>query len=182
MKVYFYEGYSGKKEDSRKLLLRVLEMYCISEGIEPVKAEEIMETEKGKPYAAGKNIYFSVSHSGILWSCAVSDRDVGLDIQIAEGHMTEKISERYFSEEERHYVDLWGTEGFYSLWTMKEAYCKLSGESIFRTVSDVSFAENGCLADRAGDVFLTEIEISPDIKCSVAEKGCRSEIEIIPVN
>ena len=66
----------------QKIAADILCRRMISEkcGIPP---ESIIfgRTEKGKPYTVNTDIFFSISHSGDVVGCAVSDREVGLDLE-----------------------------------------------------------------------------------------------------
>ena len=77
----------------------------------------ITRTEGGKPYFAREDApRFSISHSEGVCAVALSDSDVGIDIQ-GERNSLERISKRYFSSDSDADALL--------LWTQKEAYAKL---------------------------------------------------------
>lgn len=92
-------------------------------------------TERGKPFAIGLPVEFSVSHSGELVLCAVSDKPVGADIQrirpvndrLIARVCTEKellfVTDKRLSEQEK-------TKRFFRIWTGKEAYFKFTGTGI----------------------------------------------------
>ncbi len=94
--------------------------------------------EKGKPYLRDYPFYFNLSHSGEYVACAVSDSEVGVDIQRcspADGECLGRLARRFFSEEERRALEQCGDGEerrrlFYRLWTRKEAYGKLTGQGI----------------------------------------------------
>lgn len=99
---------------------------------------EILRTDKGKPYVKSKKdiwessaekqeIHISVTHSGVYFACAVADCPVGVDLQERRRANVEGISRRYFSEREQEYVKTFGEKGFFTIWTRKEAYSKLTG-------------------------------------------------------
>ncbi len=96
--------------------------------------------EHGKPQAVGLDVAFSLSHSGDLVVCAVSDRPVGVDVERVRP-IGMRVARRLFVREEqemllggksadellRHCDDpdtLWQ---FYRYWTAKEAYFKRLG-------------------------------------------------------
>ena len=96
----------------------------------------------GKPYIAGeKSIHFSLSHSGEYVLLAVSDREVGADIQQIKDVRFDTLAKHFMTEEE---YGQWNREPeearkelFYQIWAGKEAYLKLTGEGMtagFRTV------------------------------------------------
>ena len=94
--------------------------------------------EKGKPYLKDYPFYFNLSHSGEYVICAVSDREVGADIQrcsMEKGERLERIARRFFSPEETAALVRCREQAeraalFYRLWTRKEAYGKLTGSGI----------------------------------------------------
>lgn len=81
----------------------------------------------GKPHVytrEGREIYFSLSHSGDHAICAVDENPVGADIEEIK---VEKygIADRFFASEERKYV--YDDESFYRIWTLKESFIKAVG-------------------------------------------------------
>ena len=108
---------------------------------------EIQTAEGGKPYfcyPGGRpveDLHFSVSNSGSLWVCAVSDMPCGIDVQIAEDRDLRRIAERTFSPEELLAMDLEGDAGFYRVWTRKEAQGKLTGRGFFGGLIPVADSE-----------------------------------------
>ncbi len=103
----------------------------------------------GKPYLSDfPNLHISISHSGDYAVCAVSDTEVGIDIQkIKEANF--RIADRYFTIEEREYIGE-DTRLFFDLWSRKESYVKATGTGL--TVPLNSFST---LHDTAAYRFLT---------------------------
>lgn len=102
---------------------------------QPTSDLNLREDAHGKPYLEGNSLHFNLSHSGNIVVCAVSDREVGVDVQESVPVSHEKLWERFFEEREK--VLLRGCESdeerealFYRLWVQKEAYGKLTGEGI----------------------------------------------------
>lgn len=85
----------------------------------------------GKPIVDG--ICFNLAHSGNYVICAVSNRQVGCDIeQIKEA--PKQVEDRVFSPEEKEYLkrfsgDVYNRE-FFRLWTKKESFLKMTGTGI----------------------------------------------------
>lgn len=78
---------------------------------------------------------FSVSHSGPFWMMAVSDREIGLDIECPRKILDpEGLSRRVCSRSERAHLASLDPAGwsrhFFKLWTVKEAVAKLTGEGL----------------------------------------------------
>ena len=90
--------------------------------------------ESGKPYVGvGSGMYVSISHSHGLCAAAVSDSEVGVDIEyIDPSRSTERLNRlaaRFFSQDELEYVS--GLpERFYEIWCAKESYLKYTGDGL----------------------------------------------------
>ena len=87
--------------------------------------------EKGKPFFPGHpDRYFSLSHTDGFALCALSDEgEVGVDIERVK-ERRENLPRYVMSEEEFERWDgTWGD--FFRVWTLKEAYAKYRGGSIF---------------------------------------------------
>lgn len=90
------------------------------------------KTAYGKPFFVNApDIHFNISHSGTKVAVALSDAEVGCDIeQAAEIGMD--VAGRYFSPAEYEAVVSQDSEGarlreFYRYWTLKESYIKATG-------------------------------------------------------
>ena len=102
--------------------------YCILG--EDIDLEKIVYG--GKPYIDG--YHFNFSHSGDYAICAISDDEVGCDIErIAEANL--KIAKRFYHENEYKRLASLSDEAeqrkiFYYYWTAKEAFVKNIGTGI----------------------------------------------------
>lgn len=99
---------------------------------------EIQKGEKGKPFIAGINVHFNVSHSGDHVVAAFSDRRVGIDIE-RRGRVRLEIAARFFHpgevaallatrEEER-------ASALADYWAIKESFLKYLGTGLTRPLS-----------------------------------------------
>lgn len=122
--------------------------------------------EHGKPIIADFPKHFNLSHSGDYVVCAVSDGEVGADIQ-KWVPCKERTAERFFAPEEWELLQrLSGeqrTEMFYRLWTRKEAYGKYTGMGIPGAVSENLSGEKECAGKQ-----IRFLEMSPEQGYSVA--------------
>ena len=115
-----------------------LAVYTVSQVLEQLNETldlKIYYGGNGKPYLQDYSVYFNLSHSGNYVICAVSPREVGVDIQEYKKVDMERLARRFFSEEEQTILEgrMDGQEKrklFYQLWTRKEAYGKLTGKGI----------------------------------------------------
>ena len=133
-------------EDKKRSLLAG---YLIQQGAEEWMAKEgglqggakplflsYAYSKYGKPYFRGeKDLFFNISHSKNYVVCAFSDREVGIDIQIHKKGKGD-IAQRFFSAEDKMLMEKLAGEGksreeaFFALWTVKEAFMKLTGEGM----------------------------------------------------
>lgn len=83
----------------------------VEEAIAVLRRHSPLKTKKtsgGKPFLEGsRGLFFNLSHSGAYAACAVSDREVGLDIQQCVQRVNPAVVERVLhKEEKRIYANL----------------------------------------------------------------------------
>lgn len=131
--------------------------------------------ENGKPYVKGEEeLFISISHSGSVAMCAISDVDVGCDVEkIGDADVT-KIAKRFFSPEENGYLseakDPAGA--FYKIWTRKESFLKATGLGF--TVPAYSFsAADGAVKTELfpGEWSVFDIDISGGYAAACCVRG-----------
>ncbi|MBQ1902388.1 MAG: 4'-phosphopantetheinyl transferase superfamily protein [Lachnospiraceae bacterium] len=87
------------------------------------------KSEGGKPYLLHHpEVEFCITHSGPHVFVAVSEQMIGVDVECME-HVPEekrclKIADRFFTEEDKKFIEDGGREGFLKVWTFKEAVAK----------------------------------------------------------
>ncbi|MBQ4282299.1 MAG: 4'-phosphopantetheinyl transferase superfamily protein [Lachnospira sp.] len=129
---------------------------CISE-YDSEYDYEIATVSNGKPvFSTHRDIYFNISHAGKYVVCVVADCPVGVDIE-GDRPVRENVAKRFFSEKEYGWINECeeDKEGrFFSLWTLKEAYGKLTGEGIALSISKTHFdmGKEAVLVDESGRV------------------------------
>ena len=86
-------------------------------------------SENGKPVA--DHLHFNISHAGDYVVGVVSDDEVGCDIERNVNAPLE-IAEHYFHSTEREYIEAASDPGkaFFTLWTLKESYMKMTGRGM----------------------------------------------------
>lgn len=94
-------------------------------GVHP--EEPVRFLQAGKPvFAQRDDLSFSLSHSGPYAMCAISDRDVGVDIQqIKPVHLS--VARRFHFRERDWLAEqppAEQTDAFFRIWTRKEAWVK----------------------------------------------------------
>ena len=91
--------------------------------------------EHGKPcFRIHPEIRFNISHSEDLVICAVSDFEIGIDIQEKSRMNTDRIAKKVMSSaEHKKYLESSERQDFfYRVWVMKESYVKWTGDGITR--------------------------------------------------
>ncbi len=125
-----------RSEASRRLMAAgdLLARLLASElaGARP-EALTVESGENGKPHIKECPVYISISHSGSFAMAAASLRPVGADIERLRP-LRPEVARRFCSGEELAY--LLSDEALYerraaALWTMKEAYGKMTGAGVF---------------------------------------------------
>lgn len=108
-----------------------------------------------KPYLKQyPNLYFNISHTKNMVACAISDEEVGVDIE-HKREIKEITINNVFTEQEKQ-IAKYEMEGYIRLWTMKEAYAKLSGKGVADILDglEVIEIENGTMVQK----------LNPDIR------------------
>ena len=181
--------YNSKQEKSRRqsmgvglLLQKVLALYHMQDS-------DVFVDEHGKPKV--ERLEFSLSHSGNLVLCAVSEEPVGCDVEEIR-KAPERVAERYFSCGEQEYLSQFAEEeydrAFFRLWTMKESYVKMTGEgmglpfSVYELLVDACASlgyESSARVLRNGEVqdcYISEISLQGYIISICAESSAHMEV------
>lgn len=113
-------------------------------------------SEKGKPYFTDyPQIHYNIAHSGQYAVCVVSDHNVGIDIEgLRKSKDAIGIAKHFFSPDECSWLNIADSGSVYSvknlseeelhsrflrLWTLKEAYAKVTGDGISKGMSKGRF-------------------------------------------
>lgn len=114
-----------KSEDRKRSLGAgiIIEQILKENGL---SEDHLKYSENGKPVA--DNLFFNVSHAGDYVVGVSSDCDVGCDIEkIIDAPI--EIAEHYFNQSEIKYIKSESdkNKAFFTLWTLKESYMKMTG-------------------------------------------------------
>lgn len=149
------------KEEGRKtelaawlLLYHALKEWGISE--ERINADgAYCYGEHGKPMRSDGEVCFNISHSGKYVLCAVSETEIGCDIEKIK-EVKWKLVKRFFSEEENDFLErlerqeeteetrknIYTIEdAFTRLWVLRESYVKKTGEGLGIALSGLDFSD-----------------------------------------
>ena len=153
-----------------ELLLR----YALADrGLAPDGPLEIGVGEYGKPYLRGEALHFNLSHTAGIVLCALSDAELGADVQV-KAEARPPLLQRFFALDEREYVlnasD--ADEAFTELWTKKESWCKRSGLGLSLPLASFSVLD-AALAPQIAHTRLGRCHIAV---CTEAELPERLEL------
>ena len=185
-KIYLYEGGVVHGEKAYPLIETAAAMYMAEAGIyvcreqlgykaKPCSHEfeeaewdfKISLTEKGKPYFIKLPLEFSVTNSGNMWMCAISEKPCGIDLQISRDNIHyEKIAKRFYKPTEFEYVKTFGKDAFFRIWTRREAYGKMKGEGFWGDIPEL-VDENLVLYEKIGEYNISDVEIGAGIYCTI---------------
>lgn len=113
---------------------------------------EIVRLPGGKPvFAHVPDHHFSLSHSGGLALCALSDRPVGADIELVRPRRAGLPDYVFRGAERDRFLALGGDwSAFYTLWTETESIIKYTGEGL-RAWRRAELPAGCVLTDLAGE-------------------------------
>ena len=129
MTLYFYEKSEHHKSADTDELIRE----SIHREFTPCGEIIVKKTEKGKPYV-NLPCHVGVTHTDKIVIIGVDDKNFGIDCEdlTRNIHRKEQICEKYFTQNERSFID-GSTDkntAFLETWVKKEAYVKFTGEGL----------------------------------------------------
>ncbi len=110
-----------------QLLLRA----ALDELAVPHEQRTVLRSRIGRPYFTELPLQFSISHSGEVALCAISDGSIGVDVQTL--HLpSEALLRRVCTAEEKAFLQSSNqlASDFSALWTRKESLIKATGRTI----------------------------------------------------
>lgn len=181
--IYIYDGEFKRGEEGYPMIQRGALMFAEKHGIELTEMPQIKVAEGGKPYFENCDIKFSLSHSGQMWMCAYSDNEIGVDIQeMKETASWEKIADRHFKSNEKAYVELWGIDGFFEIWSSKEAFGKMTGRGFFDEMPEMVDDNHDLIKDvvyNEASLSMIKIDIHPQIKCFLCAQDEEYSVDML---
>ena len=133
-----------KRNTLRKqsIVARVLIKNLLTKFYEVSDGYSIDFDSNGKPYYLNSNdLHISLSHSGDFVCAVVSNKPVGIDIQIHKT-ISDKLIKRVCTDDEYEFIKSSDNNAFFRIWTAKEAYSKCTGLKLSDAFK-LSFVRNG---------------------------------------
>ena len=101
-------------------------------------AGNVLAGENDKPYFEDNSVQFNLSHSGHYAVCAVSDKPVGVDIEMVRD-FREPLVRHVFDSGEQAFAQ-GSDERFTQLWTIKESVMKFFGQGVALSPKKISIS------------------------------------------
>ncbi len=106
---------------------------------------KLLKMNNGKPYIENINGFnFNISHSGKWTVIAISDHEVGIDIQQIKSTKA-NVAKRFFTRRENQKLELLSgiehSKVFTRIWTLKEARVKASDERLAKCITEFETIE-----------------------------------------
>lgn len=103
---------------------------------------EIVYNKYRKPFFKDSGISFSISHSGTIVCCGISEGKIGVDVQdIVSKYQDILYYVMSTSEVKIINASKSPAADFTEFWTFKESYCKYLGTGIWDSLSDLDFSD-----------------------------------------
>lgn len=155
---------------SRGILRHLLSHYL------QIKPENIIFSygKHGKPFLKNVDLHFNVSHSEDMAVFAFANSEVGVDIEKIKT-FKEDVAKRFFNHNE--YQQLMQLpkeeqlEGFYQIWSKKEAFIKLIGTGVFVSLQSFSVDARSQLQKivwNEKEYFIQDLFIDEQYKAALA--------------
>ena len=156
-----------------------------------IKDANIKKTIYGKPYVDNNNVFFNISHSGEYIICAISNQQIGVDIEkIGKNKM--HVAHRFFHINEINILKKLNekaqTNVFFKLWSAKESYIKYTGSGLSTPLSDFEIVLETQQAHIQQNttkikVHLQECHIDNEYYCFICSDSLESTYpELFPIN
>lgn len=143
MKVYI-KKFDKNCLRSRKhnTIIKILLDKLMMDFSESINEKYICYEENGKPFIKNKSIYFNISYSDNIGVLAISNENVGIDIEKIKKY-DEKLVNNFYSKEELRYLKKSYDRNYEytKLWTYKEAYLKYQGTGINDNFKNLNFIQ-----------------------------------------
>lgn len=147
-----------KKLDDRKrsVLAFVLLQHALREEYGIAEIPEFVYNEFGKPSLPDQLIHFSLSHCNDAVACAVSDNNIGIDVESIVPYNPD-VARRVCTAAELEMLgqsDNKDTD-FIKLWTMKESISKFDGRGLTMHFNEINIGDYVMLTQEASNYILS---------------------------
>lgn len=143
------------RDNDKKLCIAAYILLCKLSGRDIIK---FIYGDNGKPEEENGQFFFSLSHSGHFAAAALSDRPVGVDIEVIRP-IGKAVIKRVCTENELKMITNGDNTSFFKIWTFKEAFFKKSGVGLSAGLKSVDISDytNSIICETTDSFVLTII-------------------------
>lgn len=120
----------------------------------------IEKTKHGKPFLMNfPEIQYNISHTKGIIVCAISDENIGIDIEKIR-NFNKRIPQKFFTENEQNYIFSKKEDQnkrFFEVWTRKEAYVKWVGLGLELTLNSFDVLQDTRIITEIIDDYIVSI-------------------------
>lgn len=181
-----YRGFTHEPRRDNWLAGRALMLAALEKTLGRVDAHGLRSRESGGvAYGDGK-LHLNLSHSVGLLGVALSSLPVGFDLERPRPRAVVLSAGRIFSAQETAWLEALPAseclDGFYSLWTLKEAACKAAELTLWDCMKTARFElPHGRFSPQAplpaGHWSCLHARLAPDWHLAVAVSGTAEPLE-----
>lgn len=137
--------YRFAADQNRTAYAELLVRYLLSRKTNTPMSQIHLERDAfGKPYWAGSNCHFNLSHSGEFVACSIGQVVNGIDVETAEIADCDIAQNFFLPKEYKHLLTLPESErklSFLKMWTVKESYLKCTGQGLSAALQTIDYFE-----------------------------------------
>lgn len=130
----------------------------------------VIQRPDGKPALKDGAAFFNVSHSGDRLAIALSDREIGVDMEQYGRPISDRLRRYCLTAEELARTPPEDARSFIKIWTAKESYIKLYGTGLRQPMREFSVLGDVFSAPRLPSAVFHRVELENATLCIAAEQ------------
>ena len=175
--------YKRKEDQVRTLLAHALSKMMLAKELQTTPSVLQYKVNKyGKYELDGHPLCFNLSHAQDYVVCAISKKQVGVDIEKCIPRDFQLFT-TVWSKEEKTQFNLRDHRSFYRLWTAKESYVKYLGIGLHACLTDISVDLNGSIMYQrmVSAAQVSYVKVHEDYVCAVCSEEQIEGVEHVSV-
>ena len=148
--------YKKLNDRKRSVLAFVLLQHALREEYGITEIPEFVYNEFGKPSLPNLPIHFSLSHCKDAVACAVSDNNIGIDVETIVPYNPD-VARRVCTATELEMLEQSDNKDtdFIKLWTIKESISKFDGLGLIMPFNEINIGDYVMLTQEASNYILS---------------------------
>lgn len=172
-----------KKDKILSIASETLLRYAIKDYLGKDIELNYIYLKNNKPYLKDEKLYFNISHSKEYCIVALSDSEIGCDIEYIDD-IDLNIAKRFFTKNEYNNIvnNIDSKNMFYRYWTLKESFVKVTGMGLKLPLDsfEVQINSNIDLIQNFdnNEYYFKEIDVLKDYRISICNMSKLDDLEI----